>query len=111
MMIYDWRKNGRGIFSEDSCSNRCLAIGDGVWGEPDWAAAAGLIGAFVLCSVTRLSGGTLTNQWTDRPDDRDFFPRDRRYPGTEWIQEEGLSTIFMIFFLAGAIQVLLGRLR
>jgi len=111
--FYDWKKNGRGDFFgglNAAILAIPLAMAFGV--ESGLGAAAGLIGAFVLCTVAALGGGTpLLVSGPTAPMTVVSSIIVANTLETAATLEEGLSTIFVIFFLAGAFQVMLGLLR
>src|SRR5260221_4870195 len=111
--FYDWRKNARGDFFgglNAAIVAIPLAMAFGV--ESGLGAAAGLIGAFVLCTVASLVGGTpLLVSGPTAPMAVVASIIVANTLETAATLEEGLSTIFVIFFLAGAFQVMLGLLR
>jgi SulP family sulfate permease len=111
--FYDWRKNARGDFFgglNAAIVAIPLAMAFGV--ESGLGAAAGLIGAFVLCTVASLVGGTpllVSGPTAPMAVVSSIIVANTLEKAATL--EEGLSTIFVIFFLAGAFQVLLGLLR
>ena len=111
--FYDWRRNARGDFFgglNAAVVAIPLAMAFGV--ESGLGAAAGLIGAFVLCSVAAMVGGTpLLISGPTAPMTVVSSIIVANTLETATTLEEGLSTIFVIFFLAGAFQVVLGFLR
>jgi sulfate permease, SulP family len=111
--FYDWKRNARGDFFgglNAAIVAIPLAMAFGV--ESGLGAAAGLIGAFVLCSVAALVGGTtLLVSGPTAPMTVVSSLIVANTLETATTLEEGLSTIFVIFFLAGAFQVLLGFLK
>ena len=56
--FYDWRKNARGDFFGGHAAIVAIPLAMAFGVESGLGAAAGLIGAFVLCTVASLVGGT-----------------------------------------------------
>lgn len=112
-MIYDWKKNWKGDFFgglNAAVVALPLAMAFGV--ESGLGAAAGLIGAFVLCSAASLMGGTpLLISGPTGPMTVVSSIIIANTLETATSLQEGLSTIFVIFFLAGAFQVIMGLLK
>ena len=112
-MIYDWNKNWRGdFFGGLSTAIVALPLAMAFGVESGLGAAAGLIGAFVLCSVASFFGGTpLLVSGPTGPMTVISSIIIANALETTTTAEEGLSTIFVIFFLAGVLQVVMGLLR
>ncbi len=112
-MIYDWNRNWRGdLFGGLNTAIVALPLAMAFGVESGLGASAGLIGAFVLCSVASLFGGTpLLVSGPTGPMTIISSIIIANTLETAATPEEGLSTIFVIFFLAGAIQVVMGFVR